>query len=403
MSQRQTAKELGIAQSGLSKALKNGAPKADPSQRPGLKQHGDEATVTSRPASGAVDIPGVLREWGIDPDEWDVRDVKVNTWDALAGEGEVVRLRQLTLYLRKRLNLTLIQPAVHVPALVKPKPARRDTTKPRVFIVEGDHQAPYYDEDLDAAMTAFVAELQPDGHVFLGDTLDLPTVSRFADHPAAMASPQECIDSGYALLRRRAEAAPHARRWKLKGNHDWRIEGEQLARAERLYDIKPADRGDGIEQLQGNDIRRLLHLDTLGVELVTDPRGWQHAEVELIPGPHGLVVRHGWITGAKTAEKSLKERGRSIVVGHGHHRQHVYWWDPSAEVERQGAMCGAMCLARSKRFPHFAVCDDWLQGAITVTVYPDGEFVIDHARWIGGSLYWRDRRYTAKPRLRRVA
>ena len=66
--------------------------------------------------------------------------------------------------------------------------------------------------------------------------------------PAAMATAQECIDAAYGILRRRADAAPNARRWKLKGNHDWRIESELLMRAERLYGLHPEDLGAPMEQ-----------------------------------------------------------------------------------------------------------------------------------------------------------
>ena len=81
-----------------------------------------------------------------------------------------------------------------------------------MFVVEGDHQAPYFNPQLDAAATAMVADLQPERHVFLGDLMDFPTISRHADHPAAMASVKDCLEAGYGILRRRAEAAPNAER-----------------------------------------------------------------------------------------------------------------------------------------------------------------------------------------------
>jgi hypothetical protein len=121
--------------------------------------------------------------------------------------------------------------------------------------------------------------------------------------------------------------------------------------------------------------------------------------VEIVAGPHGLVARHGFMTGARSAERSMKKRGRSLIVGHGHTREHVFWWDPSAGVERQAAMCGVMCLARSDRFPHYAAIDSQLQGCLTVTEFPNGAFVIEHARWAGGRLYWRDRVYSPKRRV----
>lgn len=281
-----------------------------------------------------------------------------------------------------------VEPATHVPSLAKPKPLRRCKSEPWVAVIESDHQAPYFQPELDAAQTAMVADLQPRIHVFAGDLMDLPTISRHADHPAAQATPQECVDAAYHILRRRAEAAPNAQRLKLKGNHDWRIEGEQLVRAERMYGLHPAD-----DPEPALSVRRLLHLDALGVELVEDPRGWQHAEVELVPGINGLVVRHGWLTGHNTAARTLAKRGRSIIVGHGHNREHAFQWDPSACVERQAAMTGTMSLARNERFPHFAPLDKWLQGSMVVSVWPDGNWIMEHARWHDGHLYWRDRRW----------
>lgn len=377
-------------------------------ERPGCEEHGDEAKVTSDASTVPQDVPTLLRHWGLDPEEWEVRDVKVNTWNAMTsdkktGDNRIVRMHQLTVYLRKKLELALISPAAHVPKLVKPRPVRRDRAKPRVVFIEGDHQAPFFDPDLDAAVTGFVQDLQPDEHVFLGDTIDLSTISKYADHPATMgATPQVCLDEGYGIIRRRREAAPRARARKLKGNHDWRIEGEQLARSERMYGLKPAHI-EGHEQLAAYSLRNLLHLDALEVELVEHPLGWEHGEIEIIPGARGLVARHGWLTGARTAERSMKKRGRSLIVAHGHTREHFFWWDPSAEVERQAAMCGVMCMARSDRFPHYAAIDNQLQGAMTVTIFPTGEFVFDHARWVDGRLLWRDSRYSPKTRSVRAA
>lgn len=376
-------------------------PKAE---RPSITVKGDEATIVSAASPDLGEIGDLIRERGLDPDEWEVVATTLNEWEALAygggpdGEPRTVTLRQRKVTLKRKVSLLLLSPATHVPELVHSIPARRtvgewskglrDGNAPRVYVVEGDHQIPYHDKALDAAATSLVYDLQPDVHVFLGDTLDLPTISRHDDHPAAMATPQDCIDEAYAMLRRRAEAAPSARRLKLKGNHDWRMESELLKRAERMYGIRPA--GEDIPALS---LRRLLHMDALGVELVEHPLGWEHAEVELIAGPGGLVVRHGWITGHNTAGRSLSKRGRSLIVGHNHSREHVFQWDPSAGVERQAAVAGTMSQARGESFPHFAVCDDWLQGLVVVTHWTTGAFVIEHARWDGDALYWRDRRY----------
>lgn len=365
-------------------------------ETPGMTVKEDgEVVVVGEPLrgelSGVRDAEAWLRErWGFTEAEWLVTSCTGNSWEGPGGDGTLVTYSQVKGTFRKIADMGFLSPATHVPALVRSRPARAKREAPRVWVLEYDHQAPYFDEALDAATTALVQAVQPFGHVFGGDLLDLPTVSKHADHPAASATPQECVDAGYGVLRRRAEAAPNAKRFKIRGNHDWRIEGEQLARAERLHGLAPAGEAESALSL-----RRLLHLDALGVELVTDPRGWQHDEVEIVPGAYGLVARHGWLTGANTAAKSVRKRGRSIIVGHTHQPEHAWVWDPSMECHRQGVVSGAQCLARSERFPHFAVLDGWAAGPVIVTVFSDRNFVIEQTRWFDGRLYWRDRSWKA--------
>jgi len=354
---------------------------------------GDDAVLVSEPTADLGDLAELIRSRGLDPEDWVVLSTTINEWEALAhgggadGEPRTVTLKQLKVTLKRRATVELVSPARHVPELVKAPTRRRPAGEPELIVVEGDHQIPYHDPDLDAAATQFVADLQPDEHVFLGDTADFPTISRHDDHPAAMASVQECLDESYAMLRRRAEAAPEARRRKLKGNHDWRLESELLKRAERVFGVRPVG-----EDTPALSLSRLLHLDALGVELIEDDRGWQHAEVELVPGRDGLVVRHGFVTGHNTAGRTLAKVGRSIIVGHDHGKATVYKLDYPERVLRQTAVAGTMSRC-DETWPHFAVEPDWHQGFVTVTRWPDGRFIVEHAVWQDGHLYWRDYRW----------
>ena len=341
---------------------------------------GDDGDITVQ-TDDLCDLEGLIQGKGLDPDEWYVTALKV--WETYHGEPRT------TVFLRRRVAMSILSPARHVPALVRPVPVLRPKGAPDLIVVEGDHQAPYHDPGLDACTTEFVREMQPDEHVFLGDTADFPTISRHPDHPAAMATVQECIDAAYGILRRRADAAPNAKRFKLKGNHDWRVEGELLARAERLHDVHPAQ-----EEVAALSLRRLLQLDALGVKLVEDKRGWQHAEVELVPGGNGLVVRHGFVTGHNTAGRTLSKLGRSCIVGHDHGKEHVFRLVYPKRRLHQAAVAGTM--SRNDRvFPHFTTNPDWHQGFVTVERWPDGTFVIEHAIYHSGYLFWRDRRWKA--------
>lgn len=352
-----------------------------PSERSGaVTVKGDDADLEVE-TDNLGDLDGLIRGKGLDPDEWFVTALKV--WETYHGE------KRSTVFLRRRVAMAVLSPAAHVPELLRPAPVTRPAGKPELIVVEGDHQAPYHDPGLDACATAFWREMQPVEGVFLGDTADFPTISRHADHPAATATPQECVDAGYHILRRRVEAAPNARVRKLKGNHDWRVEGELLARSERLYGLHPA--GDDVASFS---IRRLFELDALGIELVEDKRGWEHAEVVLVPGGNGLVVRHGFVTGAGTGGKTLAKLGRSVIVGHGHQKESTFRLIYPKRRLQWAFVAGTMSR-NDHVFPHFTVNPNWHQGFVTVERWPDGAFVIEHAVYHDGTLFWRDRRWEA--------
>lgn len=340
----------------------------------------DDANITVE-TEHLGDLEGLVKAKGLDPDEWYVTALKV--WETYHGD------KRTTVFLRRYVALVVISPARHVPELVRPVPVTRPDGEPELIVVEGDHQAPYHDPGLDACTTEFVREMQPVEHIFNGDMGDFPTISRHPDHPAAMASAQECLDAVYGILRRRAEAAPNAKRKILKGNHDWRLESELLARSERLYGLRPVGEKDAAFSL-----RRLLHLDDLGVEYVEDPRGWEHASIVIVPGGNGLEVRHGFVTGNNTAGRTLSKLGRSVIVNHDHGKEHAWRLVYPKRRLHQAAVAGTMSR-NDAVFPHFTVNPNWHQGFVTVERWPDGSFVIEHAVYHDGSLFWRDRRWSA--------
>lgn len=346
----------------------------------------DTATLTEPPNVGPHNRESLMAKHGFDPAEWHVETARLSSWTGPGPDGTIREYGQLRLNVRRKISFAILIPATHVPELVKPAPAKFAVDQPTFVIVEADHQAPYQDPALDAATTAFHAAHQPDIQVFAGDLIDLPTISRFTDHPAALSTVQEGLVAGYHVLRRRREAAPHAKAFKLKGNHDWRLEQEVLRRAERLHAIMPV--GEDVAALS---LRRLLQLDALEIEFVEHPLGWEHAEIELVEGRDGLVVRHGFITGANTAGRTLDKLGRSAIVFHNHDKEHVWKLDYPEKIIRQALVGGAMCR-NDDVFPHFAVEPNWHQGFVTATIWPDGQFQLEHALWNGSELFWRDER-----------
>lgn len=375
---------MGMSSEGVSIGS---APLTGKAEKPGLEIDGDTATLVTKPLRKSATVDSIIREWGLDPADWLVLDVRPNQWEALGPGGEIITLRQLKFSLRRIVSLEILSPATHVPALVKPKKVKASVQEPDIILIEGDNQIPYHDPELDAAVTQLTRDIQPTEHIFLGDFVDYPTISRWPDHPAAMATPQECVNQGYSMFRRRADAAPNAKRKAVEGNHDIRIEKELLSRSERLFGLAPA-----YEEEPALSTRRLFHFDALGIELVKDIRGWEHAEIELVPGRDGLVVRHGFVTGNNTPKKTLDKLGRSFICGHIHAMETLYRLDYPEKVLRVAHINGAMCR-NDGVFPHYTVNPDTHQGCSVVTRWPDGKFLIDRAVFDDGHLYWRDRRY----------
>lgn len=356
-----------------------------------LELKGDTAKITTPLAADVElgDMDDMIRSRGLEPADWEVEKVTINEREGLGKDREVTTFRQLRINLVRRMSFELLSPAQHVPSInTKSRAGRASSEEPEFIVVEGDHQVPYHDPALHEASLMFLADTQPQRHIFLGDTVDLPNISRHNDNAVFNASVQECIQKGYELLREKREAAPNARAVKLAGNHDWRLPAELLARAERLSGIKPADTGNGPEE-DALSLSRLMHFDALGIEYICPPQGWQHGEVEL---SSDLVVRHGWLTGAKTAEKTLAKLGRSAIVGHGHQREHAFKlaYGSGPPKQRQAVVAGTM----SRLDLPYVVNPDWSQGFVTVTLWPDGNFIIEHAVWMDGSLYWRDKRWS---------
>jgi hypothetical protein len=366
--------------------------KAAPKDR--VEVSGDTARIECSSLADSVEL---MKSRGFDPGEWSVSTAKVNEWDSPTGET----LRQLTIHLRRREPIEWIFPAAEPEPSRKRKPIpKRSKDRPERWIIAGDFQVPYHDRELLDLFLAFVAdpEVRATGGVLLGDLLDFPTISRHRDNPPYDASPQECLDEAFAVLASIVEASTFedgsATRWtKLLGNHDERLRNELLLRAERLFGIRPAEiPGDG-PQDDALSIRRLLHLDRLGIDLEAPVGGYANAQVAI---GDRLAVRHGWLTGDNTAGKTLDRIGASIIVGHTHAKRDVWkvvYRDIAGErpIVLRGVEIGTM--SRIKDGLGYAIRPGWTQGFVTVDLWPDGKFTIDHATFEDGSLLWRDRRF----------
>ncbi len=384
---------------GVASAVRPAAAPAAPLGKAGVTTTDGVSTATSEVLEGGLqthDAEGYLRErWGFAAEKWLCVSAVGNEWQGQRAGGEVVTFAQVKGSFRPIHDITALIPA---PAEFRPLPPIKRVKHHAggyTCLVLSDHQAPYHDEALHAATLALIKDVRPGRIAHIGDLCDYTNISKHRDHAVVRADVDDCTQAGVDILRSLRDAAPDARIQILAGNHDIRPLSELLLRAERMAGIRAGDLYDGKGREDILSLRRLWRLDDLGIELAEDPRGWEHAELCLVPGVRGLVAAHGWLTGANVAARTLEKVGRSVIIGHTHRPEHVFKWSQQLQCEQQAVVVGAQCEVRGgKNFPTFVARDGWLQGPALVTVYGPEEFAIERCRWSGDSLYASGMAYT---------
>jgi hypothetical protein len=237
-------------------------------------------------------------------------------------------------------------------------------------------------------------ENKPEEGILIGDTVDFPDISRHRLDPENNATVQECINSGYKVLRDYVKASPETRWTKLAGNHDERIRNTMIDMAEKMYNVKQAELEEDPNAPSVLSIRHLLRLDELGIEYI-EPNG-EYAQCQVNISPY-LAARHGWLAAkgsGSSALKTLEHLGYSIVVGHTHRQGHVH--KTTHDINGDPTTLTAIetgCMCRVEGGLGYAVAPDWQNGFATATVYEDGKFKMDLATYVSNTLMWRDQRY----------
>ncbi len=391
------AAHLGVARSTISDrasylgvSISEVAGAASKPLKPGVVITGDSATVVSAPSPQLGDVSAILAERGLLESEWDVRGLTVNEWEAQGPEGTVITLHQLKITLVKRTPIEFLFPAVDV----KQRPAPKITAAKgvKVAICLPDQHAPLHDRAAHQQLLSFINSFDHTELVLLGDLGDYPGISRFRDSGAQkwMSTANECVQASFELLSdyRSNTEAPIT---LLKGNHDWRIETELAARAERLAGLKPAEI-PGTEQVRANSLRHLLHLDRLGIHLqepAIEGDDYNHAEYwlsEQLVCIHGKSVKNG-------AEKHAESIGASVIMGHTHKQRStvVSRWHNDRLVHLDAVEAGT--LRELGTSIGYASRPKSQQGFAVATVLADGSHSIELARWDGSAFVFRGQRW----------
>ena len=326
----------------------------------------------------------VMRAHGQDPDEFIIVRVRFNRWGAPEAPMHQLRFDAIP-------RDSIIRPAD--PTTWKPprKPRRPRKQKMVKSLVVSDLHAPRHDRGMHQVLCDWLADEQPDRGVFLGDLLDFETISRHRPRERPRAA-NEGIQAAHEVLRDWREASPDTRWVLIEGNHDFRIRSYLIDNAPNAYGITAAN-----DELPALHLRRLLHLDELGVEWVDED--WDRAHVLL---SRHLAGMHRAAGGKNAAVGALDKFSHSILQGDTHRLRLVYRTEyehtPGGDVDTSTRMAAEIgCLAEIKDGLSYAKQPDWQNGAMVVYTWPDtDEFSAVPLVYVGGHLLTPGRRYVAR-------
>jgi hypothetical protein len=264
----------------------------------------------------------------------------------------------------------LVPVSTAAPTRITPSRRVKPTREDEVTVFIPDMQIGYrgeetfHDEVAMALGQTAIRELQPDRVVFLGDNIDLPSLSKYDQRPDWQRTTQASLDRFHQYLAQTRANAPDAEIVVLEGNHCHRLEKNILKYNAEIYGLKQADLPEGLGVLT---LRHLLRTDELGVQYITGyPNGQYWIE-------DNLKAMHGTVSGGSggSAVKLVNRNEVSVVFGHNHKVEMQY----RTIAMREGArMIVAAC------FGTLARVDGGVPGG-NYTVDEHGETVLQAPNW----------------------
>ncbi len=371
-------------------------------ERPGVTikggSDGGETELIS-PLSTAVQSPeALLRQHGMDPDEWEIIEVKTGQWDSaakskLTEDWIYAGLHQIRVRVRPKKAPLWIVPASGTSAIWTPKPYVPASGRTRLTLVTTDLQVPFHDPKLHE-LTLHLAELiKPNAWVDLGDVLDLPFLSKYRQKPEFKTTFNESITAGgRVFLERRQAVGSSCVCSVLWGNHDTRLRNWLLDHAEALFDVKRAQLGFADDEQSVLELDYLLRLDASGWRKARSPWGeYPYECIWIAPGLAGIHGSHVRKGAGNSVRQEILARDHSVAQGHVNKLAAYTFARAGVQGKRTvwGIEAGLMCLVEGS-LGFGGQTADWNQGLITITTFPDGEFLPELASYTNGVLRWRN-------------
>lgn len=374
------ARRLGIARTTLRDAIERFQRTATERHEPGVEEEPDGAlTVTSEPGSrvGGVELTeeGLMRHYGLDPAEHEVVRKRLNFWGSDDDPHYQLRLDVIP-------KTLLVLPDWDREWLPEPNPSVREDGGRRIVVVT-DYHAPLHARGLHQVSLDFMEDFQPSLLLNLGDLGDMAAASRHRKRPRRKVQHlNDCIIGGGSILRDQRKRLPDAEMILLPGNHDDWLQRSIIDNNEELLGIRGFS--DSYDAL---DLRRLWDLDPIHVHMVDED--WDRAKYHV---NRSLSAIHGKKTTKTAGEDMLNKLVRSILQGHSHRMRFTYRTqhdDPDGGVRTRVAVeCGTM--AQLSDSLGYGDEENWQQGFVYGTIWPDGQFALSPAMFVNNTLLLPD-------------
>lgn len=349
------------------------------------EQRGEPKAATQITVDG--DLPSswtpekLLREHGLDPEQWVIARIRVNRWDDPNDPKHQLRFDVVP-----KEAVVRIEPPD--PSKWKaPKTRRAKNADPLRAVVISDHHAPHHEKTFHRLFLDYLADEKPDIIDVNGDLLDFPTISRHRERESHQSSVNDCLQAGFEILADYRSVCPNAQIRYKRGNHSERLRTYLMDNARALHNITGAN-----EELPALSLQRLLRLDELKVEYIDEE--WEQAKTKLSPK---LTTRHGFTTSKSNGAGAILDRlTGSTVQGHDHRLWMALRTEHEEDALRVRMAMSAGCACEIPGGLAYAVDPDWQNATAAFDIYPDGDFHPRVGVYMNGRfLAPNGRRYTA--------
>jgi len=372
-------------------------------------------TPKTREPQDENDAIAIFRAKGLNPDDY-VISYTFKEWDAQRKGGEVIVLHSAGAHGQPKVagaGGEPLWPVVQPAAPVAVTPAAPIVSIPRVdgFKVAAkcaDHQMgfralpdgtfdSFHDEKAMALFVIVCAQLQPDKIHVLGDFLDLPQQSRWAQEASFARTTQMALDAAHQWLAELRAACPNSEIIVIEGNHDKRMQNFMETNALAAFGLRRAALPGSWPVMSLPNLLRLDDLNVRYIDAYPAATDWDNADTRNI---HGTRANSN---GSTMAQYVNDLPHINTWAGHTHRAEIIHHTGIGSfgqAIESYGANPGCMCKtdgsvpsvkgAIGADGVPVKVVEDWQQG-FGVLYYNDTESWPQVYRIRNGSTFFDGR------------